>query len=197
MDDLDRWESRYTTGDTPWDGNVVSADLVDFVAARRIGPRVLEIGCGTGTHAVWLAARDLSVVAVDLAPTAIARARERASAAGVAADFRVGDALGPLGGGPYDLVFDRGVLHTMEGEQRAQLAGRVHDALAPDGGWWLSLLGSADEASENPGPPRWTLAEIAAALEPRFRVERVVATTFDDTTLGWSPKAWRVEARPR
>jgi SAM-dependent methyltransferase len=158
---------------------------------------VLEIGCGTGTHAVWLAARGFHVVAVDIAPTAIARARARAVAAGVAPELRVGDVLEAVPtGGPFHFVFDRGVFHTMEGDQRARLAERVHASLAPDG-WWLSLLGSADETSEAEGPPRWTLVEIAATLEPRFRVERVVATAFDDTTLGCSPKAWRVEARPR
>jgi SAM-dependent methyltransferase len=194
--DEHRWEARYAAGETPWDGNVVSADLVGFVGSHRIGGRVLEVGCGTGTQAVWLASQGLPVTAVDIAPTAIAKARERAAAAGVEADFRVGDVLAALPGGPYGLVFDRGVLHGMQGDERARLADRVHAALAPDG-WWLSLLGSADEPSDAPGPPRWTLAEIAAALEPRFRIERVVATTFDDTTLGWSPKAWRVEARPR
>jgi 2-polyprenyl-3-methyl-5-hydroxy-6-metoxy-1,4-benzoquinol methylase len=86
--DEHRWEARYAAGETPWDGNLVSADLVDFVGSHRVGRRVLEIGCGTGTQAVWLASQGLSVTAVGIAPTAIAKARERASAAGVEADFR-------------------------------------------------------------------------------------------------------------
>lgn len=192
---MEEWEARYAAGETPWDGEIVSPDLVDFVTTRAPGPRALEIGCGTGTHAVWLAARGFSVVALDISPTAVGKARARAAAAGVSPEIRAADALAGLPSG-FNLVFDRGVLHGLSAEEGRRLADRVHAALVP-GGWWLSLLGSSDEPSRRPGPPRWSLAEIAAAMEPRFRVERVLTTSFDDTTLGWSPRAWRVEARPR
>ncbi len=59
------------------------------------GVRVLDAGCGTGTLAIDLAKRGAEVVAIDLSPTLVAHARERAEAEGVMIDFRSGDMLDP------------------------------------------------------------------------------------------------------
>jgi SAM-dependent methyltransferase len=67
----------------------------DFIESEVGGDRsvpVLDIGCGTGRHAIELARRGFKVTGVDLSPSQIERARAKAAAAGVAPDFRVGDA---------------------------------------------------------------------------------------------------------
>src|SRR5207245_3759298 len=106
------FEKSYATGETPWDSGTPSAELVRVLDAGLLpGKTVLEIGCGTGTNAIALARRGYRVTAVDFVDMAVRRAREKAQQAEVEIDFRVGDATRIGLGGPYDVVFDRGVYH--------------------------------------------------------------------------------------
>lgn len=112
-------EKYYRDGKPPWDTGVTPPELVALVEGRVEGReeghgalppgRALELGCGTGTNAIYLARHGWEVVAVDLVDRAIEQAREKADAAGVAARLLHGDAtrLDELDApGPYDLFFD-------------------------------------------------------------------------------------------
>jgi SAM-dependent methyltransferase len=73
-------------------GTMGECDFVESeIGADRSVP-ILDIGCGTGRHAIELARRGYRVTGVDLSPSQIERARAKAEAAGVAVDFRVADA---------------------------------------------------------------------------------------------------------
>jgi 2-polyprenyl-3-methyl-5-hydroxy-6-metoxy-1,4-benzoquinol methylase len=79
----------------------------DFIEAEIGGDRstpILDVGCGTGRHAIELAKRGYRVTGVDLSPSQIERARSKAAAAGVAVDFRVGDARELVFAGEFGLV---------------------------------------------------------------------------------------------
>ncbi|PSK70381.1 SAM-dependent methyltransferase [Streptomyces sp. CS149] len=104
-------EGFYRDGRPPWDSGVTPPELVALVE----GPgspapgRALELGCGTGTNAVYLARHGWRVAAVDLVELAVRQAREKAEAAGADVTVLCGDAtrLDELGvPGPYDLFFD-------------------------------------------------------------------------------------------
>jgi SAM-dependent methyltransferase len=196
----DRWNEQYRTGNPPWDSGRTDPHLERFVAAQGLGGgRVLEIGCGTGTNAVWLASRGFSVVAVDVAPLAIERARARASAAQVTLELLVVDILRePLPAGPFDLAYDRGVLHVFdEPADRARVAAAVAGVLAP-GARWLCLAGSTEGAPAEMGPPRRTLRELADAIEPHLALEEVRLGTFGDSADFPDPApAWRLVLRKR
>src|SRR5438094_177897 len=98
MTDAIRWDERYQQKDTPWDTGQPSSELRLVVAEGSISPcRALELGCGTGTNAVWLAQQGFDVTALDVSPLAIARAQQRSDAVGVR--FLVADVLNP----PADL----------------------------------------------------------------------------------------------
>ncbi|GIH66945.1 class I SAM-dependent methyltransferase [Microbispora siamensis] len=108
-------ERYYRAGKPPWDTGVTPPELVALIEGhgeRRdaLPPgRALELGCGTGTNAVYLARHGWEVVAVDLVDRAIEQAREKAAAAGAAVRLLHGDAtrLDELDApGPYDLFFD-------------------------------------------------------------------------------------------
>ncbi|MFG1823876.1 class I SAM-dependent methyltransferase [Microbispora bryophytorum] len=112
-------EEYYRTGKPPWDSGVTPPELVALVKGHAEGRgeghgalppgRALELGCGTGTNAIYLARHGWEVVAVDLVGRAIEQAREKADAAGVAVRLLHGDAtrLDELdASGPYDLFFD-------------------------------------------------------------------------------------------
>lgn len=192
------WEDRYVTGDLPWDTGRPSDFLTDLVSSGQLAPcRVLEVGCGTGTNAIWLKQRGFDVVAIDLSPHAIGLARAKAAAEGIEVRLEVADVLAAeVPGGPYGFAFDRGVWHVFDHhEQRALFAQRVATALEP-GGLWLSLLGSTDGPPRDHGPPRRSARDVAAALEPSLELRELRSVTFD-ADLPTSARAWLCLAEKR
>ena len=166
------WNDRYATQDTPWDTGEADSHLVELVEAGELAPgRLLEIGCGTGTNALWLERRGFDVTAVDLSPLAIAKAEEKRAAAGAGVRFAVLDFLSDgVEGALFDLVFDRGVLHVFDAAaDRARFAERVAEALRV-GGRWLCLAGSTEGPERDHGPPRRSVRDLAEAVEPSLEI---------------------------
>lgn len=75
------WDARYAEQEKLWSGQPNGA-LVAEVAALKPG-RALDVGCGEGADAIWLAARGWDVAALDVSGVALARAAEHAREAGV------------------------------------------------------------------------------------------------------------------
>jgi SAM-dependent methyltransferase len=100
------------------------------------GKRVLELGCGAGNVAGWFVERGCEFTGVDISPTAVAWAMERAipGARFVVADLTVGIA------GEYDLVIDGHCLHCIIGEDRSRLLANVRRALVPGGHLFISTM---------------------------------------------------------
>jgi len=73
-------------------GTSGECDFIEAEIGRDRAVPILDIGCGTGRHAVELAQRGYKVTGIDLSPSQIETARAKAAAAGVAPDFRIGDA---------------------------------------------------------------------------------------------------------
>jgi SAM-dependent methyltransferase len=191
VDRREQWDSNYAPGAfAPWDSGRPDEHLVGLVSGWRPG-RALEIGCGTGTNAIWLAQQGYVVTAIDIAPRAVAKAHERVVEAGVAVDVRVVDFLAEdVPGGPFDFVFDRGCFHVFDAAaERARFAERVAGLLAP-GGRWLSLVGSTEGPARDMGPPRRTLRDLADAVEPVLEALEIARVPFDLQGLG-DALAWR------
>lgn len=86
------WEARYREGGGPkWSGRP-NGRLVAELSGLTPG-RALDVGCGEGADAIWLAQRGWTVTAIDVSEIAITRAREAAEAAGAAVRWIRGDAL--------------------------------------------------------------------------------------------------------
>lgn len=188
------WNERYTSGDAlPWDTGQPDRHLVAMWESGRVGgPRVLEVGCGTGTNCVWLARQGAEVVGVDLSPAAVALAEERRDRASVACRFVAADFLSDtLDEPPFDLVFDRGCFHTFDrATDRAAFARHVADLLAPEGAW-LSLIGSTEGGPRETGPPRRSAGEVVEAIEPALRIVELRAVRFDVALPAeGAPAAW-------
>jgi SAM-dependent methyltransferase len=165
----------YRVGFTPWDtGQVPTAlsALIEGTGALPAG-RALDIGCGTGTQAVYMARAGWAVTAIDVVPRPLSRARARADAAGVSVDWILADVarLHRLGLTPgFTLFFDRGCFHGLDESQRGAYAAAV-DALAAQGATLLMMAFAPNrvvaapsglEQSELVGRfPAWELASAS------------------------------------
>ncbi|WP_328901102.1 methyltransferase domain-containing protein [Streptomyces sp. NBC_00441] len=173
-------EDYYRDGAPPWDTGVTPPELIALVegpGAPEPG-RALELGCGTGTNAVYLARHGWRVTAVDLVDRAVRRAREKTAAAGVDVDILCGDAtrLGEVGApGPYDLFFDLSCYCGIPAHRRDAYAAGLTERAAS--GARLLMFGYGPEVFDDP-----ISGVTADELETRFTGWRLT-----DVTPGTNP----------
>jgi SAM-dependent methyltransferase len=192
------WAGRYDGGDLPWDTGEPDRHLVEVVRAFPVPPgRALEVGCGTGTNAVWLASAGFAVHAVDIAATAIEAARERARKSGASVELETLDFLrDDLQAGPFDFIFDRGCLHVFDDvDDQVQFARRVARLLEPDG-LWLSVSGSTEGPERDHGPPRRSARDLVQAIEPVLEIVELRTGAFH-ANVPTPARAWICLARKR
>ena len=98
------WDSRYNEGDgARWSGRPNGRLLAEVVGLRP--GRALDVGCGEGADAIWLARKGWTVTAIDISDVAVTRAREAAELAGAVVEWVCGDALqAPFPARSFDLV---------------------------------------------------------------------------------------------
>lgn len=191
MRDAEHFRQSYEAGEAPWDIGKPDFNLIDVVTRTPISPcTALEIGCGTGDNAIWLAQQGFDVVAVDAIGIAIERARKKAEQASVKCSFLVQDILETeVEDGPYHFAFDRGFLHMIDSEEVRQKFAETVGRYLDENGLWLSLLGNADEVGRGPGPPQRSARDIVNAVEPYFEILSLTSSHFE-TKLLEPPRAW-------
>jgi SAM-dependent methyltransferase len=175
------WNEHYEQGFLPWDTGVPEPMLIEAVESGDLpSGQALDVGCGTGNNAIWLAQHGYEVQGVDIAPLAIEQARAKLPV-GLNCRFATLDFLVERPeGGPFQLVFDRGCFHVFdEPSDREKFASQVAALLAP-GGVWLSLIGSTEGRPREVGPPRRSLRDIANAIEPHLELLSIRSAEFRD-----------------
>jgi SAM-dependent methyltransferase len=182
------WNDSYASGEPlPWDTGTPDPLLVEAIESRAIAPgRTLEIGCGTGTNAIFLAQNGFEVLGIDISEVAVEKARAKAHGR---CRFEVADFLtAPPAGGPFQFVFDRGCFHIFDRKrERARFAENVAEALG-EHGVWLSLIGSTEGAPRDTGPPRRSARDVMNAIEPSLEIVELRSTEFgvcDEPLKSW------------
>lgn len=160
------WNRKYEERPLVW-GEEPNRFVAAETAALPPG-RALDLACGEGRNAVWLAARGWTVTAIDFSDVAIGRGRRHAARRGVHVDFLVEDVLtAPLAAAAYDLVLIS-YLQLPAHERRAVLERAAESAAA--GGTVLLVAHDLRNLDEGHGGPSraevlWTAAEARALLE--------------------------------
>ena len=164
----------YRLGRPRWDTAEPRPELEGLLPGRRPG-RALDLGCGTGTDAIYLASHGWEVTGVDFVPEAIATARTRARAAGSTASFVAGDAtrLRQAGvSGPFDLMMDIGCYHAIPARLRDAYAAEVAAVARPGADFYLSRH---RRSAGDLAPPRRPGRQRSGTAPPprrRFRPRR-------------------------
>lgn len=193
MSDASRWNDRYLKNDTPWETGQPSSQLRKILEEIALAPcRAVELGCGTGANAVWLAGQGFDVTAVDISALALERARNRAETAGTKVNFLLLDVLQPIQNlsGPFDFFFDRGCYHVVRRDNVAAYLEALR-LLTQANSTGLVLTGNSRERRD-PGPPVVSEEEIRAELGSLFHIVRLDEFRFDQVEsdgtrfLGWS-----------
>lgn len=195
MTEETNFAQRYAQGNIPWDSGKPSEELIRVLEGGKLtGKTALEIGCGTGTNAIELARRGFEVKAVDCVQEAIDIACAKAANAQATVDFCVADVLTQDLGGPYDVLFDRGVYHALRIASLAEFQNMLKRVSQP-GSWYLSLAGNAKEAKFQNGPPVVTEAEIRGELGALFNIVELREFRFAINKPGFRPLAWSILMR--
>lgn len=158
------WDASYCYGAPPWDIGQPQEAFVRLASTGGIAGAVLDAGCGTGEHALLAASLGLPVLGIDVAETALAKAREKAQSRGVNAEFAAADALHlERLGRRFHTVLDCGLFHTFNGDERAGYVASLASVTEPDG--TLYVLCFSDNGPET-GPHPIREEELRAAFSP-------------------------------
>ncbi|MFT5124456.1 MAG: SAM-dependent methyltransferase [Kiritimatiellia bacterium] len=162
------WEAHYAADHTPWDHAAAHPMLHLLVEEEALRGRVLVPGCGAGHDVAGLAACGLEVLGIDLAPSAIAKAK------GLYPDtnfeqhdlFNLPDAYT----GAFDTIWEHTCFCAIHPDQRAAYVDAMHRCLKPDG-QLVACLYITQDGEEIPGPPyKIPRSGILEYFTPRFTV---------------------------
>jgi cyclopropane fatty-acyl-phospholipid synthase-like methyltransferase len=193
--DRDLFEQMYQ-GQAPWDTGQPQPAVVKLAEAGKIRGSVLDVGCGTGEHVLYLAAKGHESWGLDFVPVAIERAKAKAAQRGIDAHFIVGNALelNKLGR-QFDTVIDCGLFHTFTDEERPLFVQGLAEILRSGG--MLYILCFSDEEPGSEGPRRITQQEIRDAFRDGWTVKQVEPIRFESSNMRGitafspgGPKAW-------
>jgi cyclopropane fatty-acyl-phospholipid synthase-like methyltransferase len=188
------WDDAYLHDRAPWDIGRPQPAVVRLAGAGELDEPILDVGCGSGEHALLAATTGLRVTGVDISPLAIERARAKSRQRGLSVDFLVGDVLAldeierldP----PYRTVIDIGCFHTFANADRPVYAASLARVVEPGG--VLHLLCFSEHTPGHEGPRRVTQAELRQTFSRDWHVDRIEPETFAVSSRwsGLQPNAW-------
>jgi SAM-dependent methyltransferase len=176
-------------GTPPWEIGTPQPALAELATRGLFRGMVLDVGCGTGEHALLAADLGLEATGLDSSPRAIAIARDKADGRGLRAHFLVGDALDLRSlGEQFDTVVDSGLFHVFDDERRADYVENLGLVTSPRG--HLLLLCFSDQMPGEFGPRRLTEGELRTSFAAGWSVDSLDRSRMRVTFAPEGANAW-------
>lgn len=183
------FDSAYS-GTPPWDIGRPQTEIIRLAAKGEIRGDVLDVGCGTGENVLYLAGLGHKGLGIDLSPTAIEKARQKAESRRQEVRFVVGDALRlDHLRVRFDSVIDCGLFHTFSDEMRRTFTNSLESVLKR-GGTYFMLCFSEHEPADWGGPRRVTQKEIRNTFGEGWRINYIREARFETNWAQVEGRAW-------
>lgn len=191
------WNQLYLNRITPWNHEAFSPEIDKRCHEWRLYPqkypRILEVGCGTGTNAIEFARRGFHVTGCDIAEEAIRQAKEKSQQATVHVEWLLGDFFTyDFKMPPFPLVIDHGCYHILR-EIDVNRYLSVIDRLTHKGSLFIVFTGSTNYKIDL-GPPKISAEAMCRELEQLFHLKDLREFHFENaicegtaiSPIGWS-----------
>ncbi|PRX23125.1 methyltransferase family protein [Orenia metallireducens] len=174
-----------------WTAGTAEPELVSMVYEGQIkaGSKILELGCGLGTEAVFLAVRGMNVTAMDLSEEAINVGKNLANLYGTNVNFIQKDLLeSDLFDEEFDIITDHGCYHHMTEAERETYVSKVTKYLKPNGMFILRCF--SDMIPGGPQPKRISSDDMIESFHQKFKLEHMERVLSFSTKRYSKPIGW-------
>ncbi len=184
------WEELYQNQDIttmPWYQEGLDPDLIEAFDTLHIkGGKILDLGSGPGTQAIELAKSGFAVTATDISRTAAKQGKKLAQLSRLDISFLQDDILDTKLNEKFDFIWDRGLFHVIDPNERYKYIGNIVNLL--NNGGILFLKGFSHKEKSKGGPNRIKPTDIEESFSNHFKIISIKETVFQGT-LKKFPKA--------
>jgi cyclopropane fatty-acyl-phospholipid synthase-like methyltransferase len=179
----------YASSVPPWDIGRPQPAFEELARSDGFPGKVLDVGCGTGEHALLAATLGHEALGVDIAPNAIGQAEAKAADRGLEVRFLVWDALqlSELAE-QFDTVLDCGLFHVLGDADRVRFVHSLAAVVPPDGRY--HMLCFSDLQPGDRGPRRITQGEIRTSFADGWNIRSIEPTRIEVTYDPSGVLAW-------
>ena len=179
----------YATSVPPWDIGRPQPSFEELARSGGLAGKVLDVGCGTGEHALLAATLGQEALGVDIAPRAIEKAEAKAANRGLAVRFLVWDALRLFElGEQFETVLDCGLFHIFDDADRVRFVHSLAAVVLPGGRY--HVLCFSDRQPGEGGPRRITQNEIRTSFAEGWVIDSIEPTMIEVTYDPSGVLAW-------
>jgi 2-polyprenyl-3-methyl-5-hydroxy-6-metoxy-1,4-benzoquinol methylase len=185
-EDIDKIYREVPLEKIPWVYETPPALLVELFNNGTIKPcKTLELGCGVGNYAIYLASKGFEVTGIDKSRRAIEIAKDKAKKLEVNCNFLVSDVTGDLSdiGGNFDFIFDWELLHHIFPEKRKSFLKNIHTLLNPGGTYLTVSFSEKDPSFGGVGKYRKTPMGTVLYFSSEYELEKLFMSIFNVEVL--------------
>jgi cyclopropane fatty-acyl-phospholipid synthase-like methyltransferase len=179
--DVDKIYQTLPLENIPWNSETPPEALVNLVKEGIVRPcKTIDLGCGAGNYAIYLAGLGFEVTGVDSSPTAIKMAEEKAKTRGVRCRFVVADLLGDLHEvtDTFDFAYDWEFLHHIFPEDRETYIRNVYKIANPGATYFSVCFDESDPQFGGSGKYRTTRIGTTLYFSSESEIRELVAPYF-------------------